>query len=658
MRCFALLCGMLLGLPALCAAQKTSLAYTDPRYFTAVPWGAVSQWAQPWRAYLDTVPARTFLDGIGIGLKVDNADPEIMARMLAEHGFTQYRMEENWNAQDWNDGLRHPDARHKAAILACKKYGLRPTVLVYSHQGAPCPTLFFDRKVAADAKKGDTKITLESAADLKPNYSGLNNLTDYWAAEAMIVAIEDRTITLSKPLPKEIKAGASIPMATLKYRPWSKPGTAEYKETMAGWLSNIDAIQKEVTELLGTQNAADKGFDLEIWNELTFGTKYLSINNYHAAKIYDYNEDSIWTNLVRETAAHIAAKGADWRGVQIEDGFGNTIPWTASAQEPPQVTAIGKHPYTGSGQTYPKDQRGGDYVNALLEKEAHPGFVPAYFACFPEYGGTSLQTETLIRDMAPLTTEIYGVKHGRNARSVAGKTAPCSVWFTECNIFPYEVDSKVTPEQAMRIKAKTAARYFCFYLNKGVTRIHLFATTPNDRSLGDREFGILPMRFIDYAEKKGAVYPAQPAGYAGPILTVTRRIVEKMRLKLDSKLTATRPLTALSVTDTHNHTVFQGDGTPAHPNLYDRDVFAFLPFQVNAKRFVIPYYVMTRNVMNGLAPEKFTVQIGGFAANAKFSAYDPFTDAAVPVRVRAQNKTGVTLELIATDSPFLLTVQE
>src|ERR1019366_1008662 len=135
---------------------------------------------------------------------------------------------------------------------------------------------------------------------------------------------------------------------------------------------------KEMTEILGTQNAADKGFDLEIWNELTFGTKYLTINNYYATKRYDYNEDSIWTNLVRETAAHIAAKGTDWSGVKIEDGFGNTIPWTASSQEPSNVVAIGKHPYVSSNTTYPRDQRGGDYINALLEKEAIPGFIPTY----------------------------------------------------------------------------------------------------------------------------------------------------------------------------------------------------------------------------------------------------------------------------------------
>ena len=41
---------------------------------------------------------------------------------------------------------------------------------------------------------------------------------------------------------------------------------------------------------------------------------------------------------------------------------------------------------------------------------------------------------------------------------------------------------------------------------------------------------------------------------------------------------------------------FAGDGTTAHPSLFDRDVVGFFPYQVNEGRFVIPTYVMTRNV--------------------------------------------------------------
>jgi len=44
----------------------------------------------------------------------------------------------------------------------------------------------------------------------------------------------------------------------------------------------------------------------------------------------------------------------------------------------------------------------------------------------------------------------------------------------------------------------------------------------------------------------------------------------------------------------------------ARPPLYDRDVLAMLPFQVNARKFIIPYYVMTRDIRRGLPEKAFT----------------------------------------------------
>jgi hypothetical protein len=40
-------------------------------------------------------------------------------------------------------------------------------------------------------------------------------------------------------------------------------------------------------------------------------------------------------------------------------------------------------------------------------------------------------------------------------------------------------------------------------------------------------------------------------------------------------------------------------------------MFAFLPFQVNARRFVIPFYVITRDINRDLPGELFTVTIKG-----------------------------------------------
>jgi hypothetical protein len=88
-------------------------------------------------------------------------------------------------------------------------------------------------------------------------------------------------------------------------------------------------------------------------------------------------------------------------------------------------------------------------------------------------------------------------------------------------------------------------------------------------------------------------------------------------------------------------------------------VFAFLPYQVNSRRFIIPYYVMTRDVTKDLPPEKFTVQIKGIKGEgASVTAYDPINDRDVPVVVNGKGADTLSVNLTATDYPYLLSVQE
>ena len=132
-----------------------------------------------------------------------------------------------------------------------------------------------------------------------------------------------------------------------------------------------------------------------------------------------------------------------------------------------------------------------------------------------------------------------------------------------------------------------------------------------------------------------------------------------MKRNLDPNLTKTRQLQLDSIRDTHNHLQFVGDGTAAHPNLYNRDVFAFLPYQVNSHRFVIPYYVMTRDVTKNLPPEQFTIQISKLKAEgATVSVYDPMHDRTVPISIDRRGQHFLNLTLSATDYPYLLIIQE
>ncbi len=138
-------------------------------------------------------------------------------------------------------------------------------------------------------------------------------------------------------------------------------------------------------------------------------------------------------------------------------------------------------------------------------------------------------------------------------------------------------------------------------------------------------------------------------------------------------ITAPRSLSLLQIADQGNWTQFTGDGTAAHPPLYNRDVVAFLPFQVDTNKFVIPAYVMTRDLAtlyNPAAPstdvtrydlpdETYRLTVGGLnTANLTVTASDPLTGASVPVTATRLSDTTAVLEIPLTDYPRLITIQD
>lgn len=639
------------------AAGSTTTPYTSPGYLTELPFGAHSHWIQPWRSSLETMPASVFVNGVGMNANVDPAQADLVMHMLASHGIHHARVEIGWSSVNYYDETQLVNAPAVLPILAAAaKYGVRPLILLNGNAGFPCPAITFTHVLPTGAAQGATTITLDDTSNLVPGFSGISNLTGYWLAEDLVTAVNGNVVTLSKPLPNALPAGA-VNMATLKYRPFSVPGSADYNNTMAGWNRYTDTVAHTVENALGTTNAADKGFDLEVWNELTFGSQFLNINNYYAGSPYNYNQYSIWSDLVRDTSDHLDAEPALFTGVQVGDGMANTIPWPASSLEPDRVRAIDKHPYAGR-HTYPQEPPPGgqEAINALGAVDAPGSFVPSYSALFPEYFGTALQTETMVRDMGPMTNSIYGTQHGRYARTINGQVAPVSTWITEVNEGPVEDNPSISVPDALALKAKTTARYLAFYLNKGVSQLDFYAANG-----GDKDLGMVLDSFLAYADQPGATYPADDSASTSPALLTTQRMVARMSAGMDPSLTpaTTRQISVGSISDTHNHFQFAGDGTAAHPTLYDRDVFSALPFQVNSSRFVIPYYVQTRDYTKSLTPEQFTVDLHGMAgSNATVTAYDPINDTAVPVQVTSASSTALTVQLTATDYPYLLTVQE
>jgi hypothetical protein len=630
--------GLLASIISLFILSSASAQYISRDYQTDLYFGLHSQWVQPWRGYLETVPATRFLDGVGVVLKSPNRD--LVCEMLAKHGITVTRIEINWGALNMDDTITQPQII--SALEACKKWEIRPIILLNANEGLPCPAKVFSAVAAKTAPAHSTSVTFTDTTGFVPGKTGISNLTGYSAAEILVTAVNGNEVSLSKPLPQALTGGHSVRMATLKYRPFSVAGSADYNQTMAGWKSYVLAVGKFATRYLGTGK-----FDLEVWNELTFGSSFLYINDYYDPPIAHYDENAIWAALVQATADVATANSSVFTGVDISDGFANTIPWPASSTEPARVKGISKHCYPVPLNFPAKEQKDSGELNALLQQEKPPKFVPTYNVYFPEYAGTAIQTETTIRDISPIPTQIYGVMHGRYARP----GYPSWGWITECGYDPYYA-GVTDPTVALKLKAKSTARFFCFFLNKGCQKVTIFSTAG-----GDARLGIVQDNFLAYTQSN-TVYPTNDSPYTSPALAVTGHIVNQMRLEA-SPTTAIRQLGVSSVSAIESHAQFHGDGTLAHPDLDDSNVLTILPYQSNPHRFVIPYYVMTRNLADPLTPEPFTIALTGLnTATTKIECYDPMADTYYPVTVNSTANGTITSTVTAADYPYLLIVTD
>ncbi|BCM90599.1 hypothetical protein IAD21_02453 [Abditibacteriota bacterium] len=633
-------------------------AYTDPSYGTEMTFGRTSHYIQPWRGYLETMPASQFIDGVGIGLNIhpeDGENADLIVQHLAKNGVKLSRIEIGWGSVNWDETGINSDWAGEL-VRACSKWHVRPVILLNAHHGGPCPARFFERGVTADAPVGSRTVTLDDVSGLVIGRSGFSQLTDYWAAEVLVTAINGNTVTLSKPLPKAFAVGQRVPMATLKYAPFSPVETALGQETLAGWQRYVRLVARFVRDNQAKAGGMT-GFDMEAWNEGSFGSGFLDLNHYYSPPIVTYpggNGEVNMLDIVKATARTAEADLPLFAGVEFGDGFTNTTPWHGAGNLPARFTAINKHPYSGVDEM-PKSDRGGVRIDAQGHEDKS-GWVPTYTSNFPEYFASAIQTEHVIRDMGPFNEEVYGTwKHGRYYRGAD----PVWVWCTEANKAPNEMG--ITDRTAaLDLKARGTARFLCFYLNKGVSKFIFYAAAPNDKSLGDTELGIVQSNFLDYA-KIHTAYPQDDASYTSPALMVIRRMVAQFKNGLDPTLTlqSTRKLTVNGLSDTHDHTQFIGDGTPAHPNLYNRDVFAFLPFQVNRSKFVIPYYVITRNMRPALPPENYTIDIAGInSQRARVSVYDPLNDSQIPLAIKERGDSHLKVQISATDAPRLLIVDE
>jgi hypothetical protein len=717
----------------------------DPRFLTDVPFGERSFWLQPWRAYMDTWPASRLLESVGINFQTRPEEAEATARILQESGFELARTQISWSALSYTSPTTFTASRLAsigARLTAMHNHGLRPLIVLDANSELPTPfkLVKLETTAAAGAGAQTVKLTPASAAQVAPGRTGFNGLTWRGAADILITSVSAGDVaSLSRPLPHALAAGEHGG-TTLRYAPFQAPTLAdgapnpEFEATIRGWLSYVSAVCQEAASVVGAG-----GYDIEIWNELTFGSRFLNSENYYSAASESEGEPgsegeeeetageargeseaeaqaegeaeasataiaadapaktakakrvksrisivdkAIRKALLDETVAYVRnpANGISPE-VGITDGFASQTPFPSGADAPLGLTALSKHPYTGVKDlpaAYPEKKI--RPINALGERDTSskqsftPLFVPTYQSLFPEYWLTASSTETLIRDIAPFTTDVYGFPHGREVGPVGG--GPVQKWITEFNQIPGRGEvmapnettplsggsATLTPADREHFQAKVALRSIVSNVNKGIAREYFFKAGPG-------AFGLISQSFFAALEAHPGVYPGNQLG--GETMTGLRRMLA--RFQGPGPEGPARQLSLLSIRQEGDHAQFAGDGTAAHPPLYDRDVLAVLPFQSSPARFVIPVYVMTRDLLTlyePLAPdtdvhrfdlpaERFWVTLGNLPETAKpptVSAYDPLLDEATPARLVSREGATAVFEVAATDYPRLLSI--
>jgi len=629
---------------AAAATKKTPKPTPEPEYpvtpyiskaihLDPLTWNALSFYKQPWRGYLETVPGIQFLAGIGVNYNAPtNANHAAVMKLLADSGFKSVRLEIGWNSVDWNETTLNQIVAYQTVFAACKRYGITPVILLNANSGGPCPSKGYERTVLAGGQPGSRNLQLDNIADLVPGHSGVSNLTGSTMSEVLFTAIDPatRTVQLSKPLPKPLPAGTSIRIDTLKYLPLYPPGTAQFEQTIGGWLRYVGLI-------LGQLRAAGiNDADVEVWNEMTFGSGFISINNYYQPPVAQFPQTDplraggqCW-ELARRTRDFIKSNQPS---AKVIWGFSNTSFFhTPVVNLPPGMDGQSYHPYGTNKRFIPRDFPPRRLSVLFLEH-----YIPTNLVwCMSEgwaHLGTSLEylmrlinPWNRVRDVPPGTQVFrhYMTEHGFSAG-----------------------DAGVSDRNAaLSFKAKSAIRALLFWLNKGITKVDIYAAYDSrDQGMG--------MLFAQPAPKDYAAYVEQQL--MSPALQAIKNVV--------GQFAGAQPLGQVRQIDVDvtsiggQPKVFEGDIT--HPPLYYREMFTFLPYQVNPRKFICAIYVMSYDITNPPPAMDFRLRVRNVnGAGARISLYDPILNKVVPCTITGRSGTHFSVRLQAVEYPRLLVISE
>ena len=605
------------------AQENPVTPYVDPSQLE-IPGQDHSFYKQPWRAFLETRSGDGFLHGIGINYNVPGEADDLAVRLLAESGFKTFRIEIGWDSVAWDETHLNNEKRIHHLMELCKQYDIRPTLLLNANHGAPCPTQQFEKRLAEDAPKGSRTVKFTDNTRIEVGHSGISRLSSSAAAEAIIIAIDPKTgeCQLSKPLPKALSRDKPIPMATIKYLPLFPVGTKEYEETAAGWIKYAKLVADQ------PKAAGIEDFDLELWNELSFGSNFVHAKNYFDPEIVKETKDFLheggtcW-ELAQRTIEAIRPEHPHCHFIW---GFSNTTFFhCAVPQLPPGMDGQSYHPYGTGTRSYPKDED--------LPKLNFEGFTPTMEVRMPEgWAHEFWKTECLMKLLNPKAREAHppGTEHFHHYMTEHG-VAPA-----ECGIHD--------EAGAWEIKTKCALRSYCLWMNKGIDGIDYFCAYEKD-PMG---MGLMPPNLVHLPVKSVWDYVATPP------MTAIRNLT---RAFAGAKPMESTQAIGVEVTELGEpRKVFEGDAK--HPPLWQREAFAVLPFQVDQHKWVIAAYAMTFDATKPFPPQSYRLKLSGFGPGPlKAHFYDPIRGADFPIKATDLGNGTIEVEIPAVDYPRLLLLE-
>jgi hypothetical protein len=377
-------------------------------------------------------------------------------------------------------------------------------------------------------------------------------------------------------------------------------GTPEFAETAAGW------VRYALRACQLARAAGIEAFDVEIWNELSFGSNFTAINHYYKPPLIKAPKDSLreggpaW-ELARQTVAAVKKENPQARCIW---GFSNTTFYHTPIEKlPAGIDGQSYHPYGTGVRKLPAQETHRDHPEYNLD-----GRTPTLEIRMPEgWAHTFIQTECLMRLLNPAARQKHpGFRH----------------YMTEHGVAPPECGVK-DADGAWELKAKCALRSFCFWLNKGVDVMEYYCA-----------------------------YDREPTGMglmSGDTVTPPLKAMRNLTQAFAGSVPLARTV-PLQV-----EVSALGEPREIFPGLKRSDVFAALPFQVNERKFIIAAYVMSYDVMAPSSDESYRLTVKGLP-EGKFKAqwYDPLRAETLPIKVVETKSGSVTVKLPVRDWPRLL----